>query len=100
MPEYPFKKPDGTITTRVMTMREAPSIGEVVDIDGERCVRVASEFRPQGEAACRQFPYESYSLPDTIGKNGDAKLSARGKVIVQSKEHRANICAKYGYMVE
>lgn len=100
MPEYPFRKPDGTTITRVMSMAEAPSIGDTLTIDGEPCVRIASDFRPQGEAPCRAFPYESHSLPDTIAKNGDATLSARGRVIVRDKQHRANICAKYNYMVD
>lgn len=91
MPEYPFRKPDGSTITAVYPMRDAPSIGSTVEINGEPCVRLASDFLVNGNSLQTQFPIVDRSLPPIP----ECKQNGKGYNVIESAKQMDTICKKY-----
>lgn len=98
MPEYPFRTPDGTITHRLYAMKDAPSIGDTVTIDGQPCVRVASDCLVNSDPVSKRYPVESVSLPRNIPEC--KRRSPRGRPIIENAAHHKRICEVYGLVKE
>lgn len=96
MPEYLFRKPDGTTTTRVYTMAEAPAIGDTVAIGGEPCVRLPST----GVDVARLpgfTPFESITLPKNIPW---LKKGTRGRPQIRTRQELDRVNKELGYAME
>lgn len=97
MPEYPFRKPDGSIVTRVMSMRDAPSIGDALTIDGEPCVRLASDFVVNGDPLSKRYPHESFQVSHEDAKAAGLKFSARGVPVFKNAGQERSFASRFGY---
>lgn len=87
---YPFRDLDTGEPVEVsMSMADAPSIGDVIDHEGRRLVRLPS--RP--EAIVRGFePFSTPQMPrwDAAAKRHDA----RGRPLFATRKERDEYCAK------
>lgn len=97
MPEYDFRAPDGSIRTAVFAMKDAPSIGSTVEIDGVPCVRLPSDSQLNTNPLSKRYPVESRVLPRNIP---GCKKSPRGLPIIQNREHERRIAGTYGFIRE
>ena len=97
MPEYPFQLPDGQIIHRVYSMKDAPSIGTVIDIDGQPCKRIASDCIIDGDPLSKRYPHVSYTLPRSIDAKDAPQRDRRGHVICKDHAHEKMLAEKYGY---
>lgn len=97
MPLYLFEREDGSHVEAYYTMANAPSIGSVVEIDGESATRLASCHLPQPEAQRKfeRYPYESNALPIYTRPNGmELEFGSTGKPIILSKQHESEYAAR------
>lgn len=94
MPLYPFVDESGEVAEFLFAMKDAPSIGATVSIDGKDWVRVASDFTVDPGTNRYQYPYVSNALPR--GLKGCPK-DKKGKPIIMSRRHERNIAAMHGY---
>lgn len=92
MPEYQFRRlSDGELVSRFYSMHDMPSIGDVVDIDGEPCKRIASkgiQLHEDIKNVVHKYPYESHSIEP--GWPGTYTGPTGGQVI-RSRQHEREI---------
>lgn len=93
MPEYAMQSPSGEVRDFFYPMREAPSIGETVEIDGQTWTRLPSAAHIGVEPARSRYPIESISLPPTVP---GCKISKNGRPIIRSQEHARQIADTHG----
>jgi len=94
--KYEFQDADGNVVEIDMMMRDAPSIGSIIEHDGRRLTRIASVSVQVDPAANRsQYPYVSHALPRNLA---GCKVANGGKPIVESKRHEREIMARHGYV--
>lgn len=92
--KYEFTDVDGNIVEIEMPMRDAPSIGSIIERDGRRLTRIASAMQVDPGTNRSQYPYVSNSLPrNLVG----CKATKLGKPIVESKRHEREVMARHGY---
>ena len=92
--KYEFTDADGNIVEIEMSMRDAPSIGSIIERDGRRLTRIASAMQVDPGTNRSQYPYVSNSLPRNLVGCKTTKL---GKPIVESKRHEREVMARHGY---
>jgi len=92
--KYEFTDDDGNLIEIEMPMREAPSIGSIIERDGRRLTRIASAMQVDPGTNRSQYPYVSNSLPRNLTGCKTTKL---GKPIVESKRHEREVMARHGY---
>jgi hypothetical protein len=91
---YQFTDAVGEIRELNYSMKDVPSIGDVVFIDGEQFTRIASSIQVD-PATCRsQYPYVSQCLPRNLK---GCKTDRTGHPVVQSRRHEKNIMSEHGY---
>lgn len=94
--KYEFQDPDGNVVEIDMSMRDAPSIGSIINHGGRQLTRIASISVQVDPATNRsQYPYVSHALPRNLA---GCKTAKGGKPIVESKRHEREIMAKHGYV--
>lgn len=96
MPEYPFRKPDGTITHRAMPMSQAVPIGDTLTIDGEPCVRVASDCLINGDPLSGRYPHESPTISAKDARARGMKFSKRGVPIFENRNQERSYASERG----
>lgn len=92
--KYEFTDESGNVVEIDMSMREAPSIGSIIERDGRRLTRIASAMQVDPGTNRSQYPYVSNSLPRKLA---GCKTTRSGKPIVESKRHEREIMARHGY---
>lgn len=92
---YSFTNPQGETVELQYSMKDVPSIGETVLVDGEVMTRVCSEFVIDDAHNRNQFPYLSNSLPRNLA---GAKCDAKGRPIITSKKNEREIMARHDYV--
>jgi hypothetical protein len=94
--KYEFQDSDGNLIELDYPMREAPSIGSIIEHEGRRLTRVPSLSVQVDPATNRsQYPYVSQALPRNLA---GCKTAKGGKPIVESKRHEREIMARHGYV--
>ena len=74
---YQFTDEVGKIRELNYSMKDVPSIGDVVFVDGEQFTRIASQSLPRNLKGC--------------------KTDRTGHPVVQSRRHERNIMSEHGY---
>ena len=77
------------------SMNTVPSIGEIIEHEGEKLRRIAGCQVDAGmEAKVHGYPYVSSSLPRNL-KGCDT--NRQGKPIVTSRRHEREVISRHGY---
>jgi len=77
------------------SMADVPSIGEIIEHEGERLRRIAGCQIDAGiDAKVHGYPYVSSSLPRNL-KGCDT--NRQGKPIVTSRRHEREVISRHGY---
>ena len=77
------------------SMADVPSIGEIIEHEGERLRRIAGCQIDAGiDAKVHGYPYLSSSLPRNL-KGCDT--NRQGKPIVTSRRHEREVISRHGY---
>ena len=77
------------------SMADVPSIGEIIEHEGERLRRIAGCQIDAGiDAKVHGYPYVSSSLPRNL-KGCDT--NRQGKPIVKSRRHEREVISRHGY---
>lgn len=97
MPEYPFRTPAGEVIHRVFAMKDAPSIGDTVEINGQPCVRLASDCQVNGDPLSGRYPHESFSVSAAEARKRGLKFSPRGVPVFQNASQERGFASEYGY---
>jgi hypothetical protein len=98
MPSYSFiDESTGESCELVFAMKDAPSIGTTVEVDGKQFVRVVSDYQVDPGTNRSQYPYVSNSLPRRLD---GCKTDRHGKPIIESRRHERNVMAQHGYEKE
>lgn len=98
MPSYSFiDESTGESCELVFAMKDAPSIGTTVEVDGKQFVRVANDYQVDPGTNRSQYPYVSNSLPRRLA---GCKTDNKGKPIIESRRHERNVMAQHGYEKE
>jgi hypothetical protein len=98
MPSYSFiDESTGESCELVFAMKDAPSIGTTVEVDGKQFVRVVSDYQVDPGTNRSQYPYVSSSLPRRLD---GCKTDRQGKPIIESRRHERNVMAQHGYEKE
>jgi hypothetical protein len=92
--KYEFINRDGDVVEIDMPMRDAPSIGAEVVVDGVPLVRIASCVQVDPGTNRSQYPYVSTALPRNLP---GCKTNRAGKPIIMSKRHERNVMARHGF---
>lgn len=94
--KYEFTDPDGNLVEIDMPMRDAPSIGSIIEHNGMRLTRIPSTSVQVDPASNRsQYPYVSHALPRNLS---GCKVAVGGKPIIESKRHEREVMARHGYV--
>lgn len=94
--KYEFLDDSGNVVEIEMLMREAPSIGSIIEHNGVRLTRIPSTSVQVDPAANRsQYPYVSHALPRNLS---GCKTMRGGKPIIESKRHEREVMARHGYV--
>lgn len=100
MPIYVFETECGQQVEKMFPVSDAPRIGDIIDIDGNKCRRVAS-FMLDGAGIQRkthQYPFVSNSLPKNLRVDGEkVATDNRGRPIIRSQQHERNILRSIGW---
>lgn len=91
---YEFLDPDGNVVEIDFPMREAPSIGSIINHEGRTLTRIASTPQVDPGTNRHQYPYVSTSLPRRLE---GCKTNRQGKPIIMSKRHERNVMAQHGF---
>ena len=91
MPMYEFQTPDGDVVEKFIPMKDAPDFGEVVDVDGVPCKRIAS---PSAVSRPTWTPYVSSRLPKNLP---GFECTKSGKPIISSQAVERNAASKLGW---
>lgn len=92
--KYEFTDEHGNVVEMEFPMREAPSIGSIIERDGKRFTRIASAMQVDPGTNRSIYPYVSNALPRRLE---GCKTTRSGKPIVESKRHEKEIMARHGY---
>ena len=92
--KYEFTDTDGNIVEIEMSMRDAPSIGSIIERDGRLLTRIASAMQVDPGTNRSQYPYVSNALPRRLE---GCRSTPAGKPIVESKRHERELMARHGY---
>lgn len=92
--KYEFLDDSGDVVELDLPMREAPSIGSEIVIDGRRLVRIASMMQVDPGTNRHRYPYVSHALPRRLP---GCSTTREGKPIVMSKRHERNIMSQHGF---
>jgi len=95
MPNYLFEELKSKENVEAFYHYEdAPSIGDVVDIDGRECKRVASFVLDTAGIARKthKYPYFSRVLPRNIR---GCECNSKGQPIIKSQAHERNVAAEH-----
>jgi hypothetical protein len=94
--KYEFQDQSGNVVEIDMPMRDAPSIGSIIEHEGTLLTRIASMSVQVDPAVNRsQYPYVSHALPRNL--SGCSKYVG-GKPIIESKRHEREVMARHGYV--
>jgi len=92
MPFYPFRNvATGELREFGMPMLQAPRIGSIVTIGGNRYERLPSLAQIDAGTVRGMFPFASRSLPRKLA---GCKHDAKGHPIVRSARHQREIMAR------
>jgi len=91
---YEFLDESGNVVEINMPMRDAPSIGSIINHEGRALTRIASDMQVDPGTNRHQYPYVSHSLPRNLD---GCKTTRKGKPIVTSKRHEREIMAQHGF---
>lgn len=94
MPLYSFIDESGAVAEFMYSMKEAPSIGTTVSIDGREWTRVVSDFTVDPGTNRSQYPYVSNALPRNLE---GCPTNSQGKPVIMSRRHERNIASMHGY---
>lgn len=93
MPIYLFQSDDGSTHEELFAVDEAPRIGDEIVRDGTIYRRVVSFSLDTGKMGRdKQYPYVSRGLMRRIS---GAKHDAKGRPIVESKQHERELAARH-----
>ena len=96
MPSYDFKREsDGKIVEMFYLMSKVPSIGEVVNVEGENYTRLVSDYQVSAEVetVTHKYPYVSRSMPKDLA---GCETNKKGQPIITSRRHEREIMGRYG----
>lgn len=92
---YEFIDEDDNVVEINLPMRDAPSIGSIIQHDGRTLTRIPSVSVQVDPATNRsQYPYLSHALPRKLD---GCRTDHRGRPIVESKRHEREIMARHGF---
>ena len=83
-------------------MREAPAIGDEIEIDGVLCRRLPSDFRTQtdDQRTHAKYPHVDYTLPHKKhlpqSIRDRTKFTKTGQPIISSKQHENQVAGALG----
>lgn len=94
--QYEFQLVGGTERiTRSYPVDEAPAIGDTVEVNGKRYMRIFST--PHIDAGVKQkvhgYPYRAHNLPQGLA---GAEHDERGRCIITSQSHEREFAAQHG----
>ena len=95
MPSYEFvNQEDGSKVEAYFEYDDAPRIGDLVEIGGASCRRIASFILDRAGIARKthKYPYISRTLPRNI--NG-CDCNNKGQPIIKSQAHERNVAAEH-----
>ena len=95
MPNYLFKELETKESVEAFYQsKDAPSIGDVVDIEGKKCKRVASFVLDTAGIARKthKYPYISRVLPRNIR---GCECNGKGQPIIKSQAHERNVASEH-----
>ena len=96
MPMYEFKREsDGKIVEVFFNMANAPSIGSVIEEDGEKLTRIVSDSQISAavEVVTHQYPYVSRSMPRNVP---GCETNKHGQPIISSQRHEREVMDRLG----
>lgn len=94
MPLYAFVNESGEQVERFYNMEAAPSIGEVVTVEGGVKLTRVPDFHIDSAGIARKvwgYPFVAYSQPRNIPGQ---KCDEKGRAIISSQRDERNFCAK------
>lgn len=98
MPLYSFiDESTGETIELQYSMRDAPSIGSTVEVDGRTLTRVVSDYQVDDGRNRSQYPYVSSSLPRNLE---GCSTNSQGKPVIMSRRHEKEVMARHGYAKE
>jgi hypothetical protein len=76
-------------------MADAPSIGSVIERDGERFTRLVSDAQVSAEVevVTHKYPYVSQQMPRNLP---GCETNKKGQPIISSRRHEREIMGRYG----
>lgn len=101
---YQFQADDGEVIERNYSMKEAPELGQAIEVDGKVFRRILSmpASAGLGEYDGNDYPRVSHAMPRFLegaehvtepGKN-------YGKVIIESAQQARELCRRHGFTRE
>jgi hypothetical protein len=96
MPSYDFRREsDGKVVEMFYLMSKVPSIGEVVNVEGENYTRLVSDYQVSAEVetVTHKYPYVSRSMPKNLA---GCETNKKGQPIITSRRHEREIMGRYG----
>lgn len=91
---YEFLDPDGNVVEIAMSMRDAPTIGSIIEHEGRQLTRIVSDMQVDPGTNRSQYPYVSSALPRRLE---GCKTTRDGKPVVMSKRHEREIMSRHGF---
>jgi hypothetical protein len=73
-------------------MSQAPALGEVIEVDGEKFERVVSMPQVNMQPSHWNYPVASRALPRKLE---GCRHNEKGHTIIENKEHERSLCAKH-----
>ena len=96
MPSYDFRREsDGKVVEMFYLMSKVPSIGEVVNVEGENYTRLVSDYQVSAEVetVTHKYPYVSRSMPKNLA---GCETNKKGQPIISSRRHEREIMSRHG----
>jgi len=92
--KYEFLDSDGNVVEIEMPMRDAPSIGSIIEHEGRALTRIASAMQVDPGTNRHTYPYVSNALPRNLE---GCKTNRIGKPVIMSKRHEREVMARHGF---
>jgi hypothetical protein len=92
--KYEFLDVEGNVVEIEMPMRDAPSIGSIIEREGRVLTRIASAMQVDPGTNRHMYPYVSNALPRNLE---GCKSTRIGKPVIMSKRHEREVMARHGF---
>ncbi len=98
MPMYEFLDVAADEVVEVFfAMKDAPALGAEIQHEGRTLQRLLSAHQANTDLVRDRFPVVSRSL---CKNHPDCPHDRKGNAVIKNRQHRRELCAKYGYVSE